>query len=282
MKPILIPRLGKLIIDCWLNAEQATRDAVRQKHRDSNEEFITDLFRGELRGEVETASREQRVRAAFLGDLKAAFRHADSGKLESITAGLGAAVCFHDRSLEVRTGGDVGIVIARPHAQTDNSSEQLQIRRDHKQGLLCQAKMFRRTSKWGSLTRVQERVLANRLDYFALLLYRYDDQTYERRNLRPFGWHLCRNASVPEIDRWLKNDRFPSYAESMEILDKLINLRIGTDDEDVIDKVIAPLKGHSSFVIRIDWPDGKGPSPRPIYVSHRSDVYDHEHVTVRG
>jgi hypothetical protein len=40
--------LGKLVADSWRTAEEGLREKIRAQCRDSGEEFITGLLRGEL------------------------------------------------------------------------------------------------------------------------------------------------------------------------------------------------------------------------------------------
>ena len=96
-----------------------------------------------------------------------------------------------------------GIVVVRPGVQTVRLAGPDRTIDQYRRGLLCQAKMFRRNSQWGGLTPRQRQVLPNKLNYLALLLYRYIDQNAERRILRPFDWQLAREATIEQIQSWL-------------------------------------------------------------------------------
>lgn len=281
MTPMRVPNVGKLIRECWTTAEKATRDTIHEKHFDCDEELITNLFRGELREILSKVAAEGRVERAFLQDLKSAFHHADLDKLRQIATGLTATVSFHDRSLEGKTGGDLGILVVRPDVHSERwSSDTLSVTRDYKRGLLAQAKLFGRDGKWNGLTRSQKRVLGERLSYFALLLYRYLDNDEGRRDLKPFAWQNAADSNVPLLESWLKQDDFPRPQESDDLLAELLTDRIGTDDKKIIEEVIAPPQ-RESLEIRIHWPDGMGPGPSPIRITHETRNPVHQHAVVR-
>jgi len=170
-------------------------------------------------------------------------------------------VSFPDHHIESKTGGDLGILVVRPDLrQVRYGSSQLSVDRDYKRGLLAQAKMFRRDSQWGALTDTQKLLLQKKLGYFALLLYRYSDQAGARCELKPFDWQLTSNATtVEEMNEWLIADRFPELRDSRQILGSLVDDKIGTDDNEIIETDIAP-KMRRSLVIKIGWEDGDGPS----------------------
>jgi hypothetical protein len=255
-----IPSLGKLIADCWVRAEQALRENMRQKFPDRDEEIITDHFHAELESELNRVSENGTVVWSFLSDLKASFPKLSEEDLKSkIARRLMATVNFHPRHVEQRTAGDLGIVLVRPDVQSreyDPSSTVIQ--KDYRRGLLCQAKVFRRDSKWGSLSPAQQEKLSGKLGYFAVLLYRYIDQEGDRRNLGPFQWQLTADATPNDLEKWLASDKFPSLKESEQILCALVQDKIGTDDGKIIDWDIAPPL-RSSLVIRIAWKDGDDP-----------------------
>jgi len=277
MKAMPIRNTGKLITDCWLRAEQSLREIVQKKFRDRDEEIITELFRAELETEFVTASEKGAVERAFLEDLKQTFRHVRTHELQSkIARGLIATVSFHNRKTEERTAGDLGIVLVRPDVQESYAWSELSIKSDYKRGLLCQAKMFRRNSRWGGLSPAQQKGLSKKLNYFALLLYRYADQEGDRRDLSPFGWQLAAGGSVAQIKQWLSSDNFPSLQDSQRILGALARDQIGTDDTAVIDKDITPPQ-RPSLVINVRWKDdGPGDS---VHVQSLSNTSVQEKVT---
>jgi hypothetical protein len=255
-----IPSLGKLITDCWIRAEQALRESIKQKFPDRDEEIITDHFHTELESELNRVSENGTVAWSFLSDLKASCPKLSEGELTSkVARRLMATVNFHPRHVEQRTAGDLCIVVIRPDVQAreyDPSSTAIQ--KDYRRGLLCQAKVFRRDSKWGSLSPAQQEQLPGKLGYFAVLLYRYIDQQGDRRNLGPFQWQLAADATLSDLEKWLASDKFPSLKESEQILRALVQDKIGTDDDEIIKRDIAPPL-RPSLVIKIGWKDDDDP-----------------------
>ncbi len=251
--------LAKLIADCWLRAEQALRDAIKLEYPDRDEDVVTDLFCGKLDSECKRVSAAGEVERAFLEDLRYSLPRVPNLDLSKIARGLIAAVHFHPREHERKTGGDFGVVLIRPDVRYSRFSQfELTIDENHQRGLLCQAKIFRRTSTWGRLSSSQRKVLKEKLDYLALVLYRYLDQDGERRDLAPFQWQLTRNSSLNEVAGWLASDTFPNLWKSTDVLRALGQGEIGTDDNDVIAKYIA-CKVRSSLTIKLGWRDGRGP-----------------------
>jgi len=102
-----IPAVGQLLMNCWAAAEQAVRRACD----DNDEEFITGLFRLELKSVVEAVSASGAVEGAFLHDLQQAFPFATDELLTKIAYGLIASVSFPDHTVEAKTGGDLGILL---------------------------------------------------------------------------------------------------------------------------------------------------------------------------
>ena len=257
-----IPNVAAVVAGCWASAEEATLELLADRHWDQDEEFITELFRGEFRRSVESLAETDVVAEAFLWDLKARFPLLSSRiELRRLATGVSATTTWHPREIERKTGGDLGIVIVRPSVDLSGLSNQLNIYEDYARGLLCQAKINRRTPKrssarWGSLTARQKKVLPERTDYLALLLYRYSD--VRRRSLEPFQWQLCEHASLHDIDGWLKEDVFPELLSSENVIEQLGNDRIGADDRSVIDEYVAP-DVRDALTIRIGWPPGDRP-----------------------
>ena len=280
MKGMRIPILGKLITDCWETAERELRKNVRRKFRDRDEEIITELFRAELEVEFERVSRGA-VAKAFLSDLKQTFPAVADGSLFKIARGLIATVSFHQRQVEGETGGDLGIVLVRPDVRRSlYKGSVLTLDHDYRRGLLCQAKIFRRDSTWGGFTEKQKKTLApERLEYFSLLLYRYDDQHGERRELAPFAWQLARNATVDQVGVWLASNHFPELQDSRRLLGGLLRDQIGTDDKELIAKYVAPPL-RSSLVIRIRWKDDDDPG-ETVRVQERSTAQTQPQVIMR-
>ena len=266
-----IPKLTKLISECWDEAENSTRLLLSKRYHDKDEPFITDLFHGELEVAVKEASDKGLVRWAFWQDIQYAFPElGHSEQIELRISEIGATVTFHPGKIERLTGGDFGLVLVRPDAQkAQYESNCVTIDADNRRGLLCQAKINQRSSRspqrphWGKLSDTQERELGNHLDYLALLLYEYLD--VERLSLGPFQWQTCRESSILEIKRWLRRGDFPSRKSSHEIITKLANDQgpdgIGTDKKDIIKKYICP-ETRPSLTIRIGWPPDRKPPLR--------------------
>lgn len=280
MKGMRIPALGVLVTECWTRAEHALRESVRTKFPDRDEEIITTLFHAELDAEFESANRAGGVAKAFLSDLRKAFPTVTDDSLFRIARGLIATVSFHPRHVETHTGGDLGIVLVRPDVRSAQySGSQLTIDHDYRRGLLCQAKMLQRNSRWRILSSKQGQVLPGKLSYFALLLYRYADEHGQRSDLTPFAWQLPRGATVEQINTWLRSDHFPELQDSRKVLGGLIHDEIGTDDKALITKDIAPPM-RRSLEIRIRWKDGEDPGER-VHVQERSTVSMKQQVVVR-
>lgn len=262
-----IPTTLALVSSCWNAAEHELRRGIQEKYHDVDEEFITTFFRGEFAFAVGAASDKGKIRDAFLTDLMNAFPDfADSTELAGITNGLIADVTFHDRTIEKKTGGDLGLTIVRPQVSQDPFDEfEFSIDEEYCCGLLCQAKIKRRTGKWGTFaSKNQKQVLQGSTNFLALLLYSYSD--LDRRKLNGFNWQLCEGESIETVEKWLKTDLFPNLIDSNRIIELLGNGE-GTIDRDTIDQLIRP-KTRPSMTIRIYWP----PNERPSSTIHAHSV----------
>ena len=260
MTPLLaIPSTLAVIKNCWEGAEEELRQVVRRKYHDLEEETITTLFHREFRLQLNQASDSNGVSRAFLDDLERAFPQlVGATELGIIAENLFADVSLHPRRIEGRTGADFGFTINRPQVSVVgleygcpklNASEQ-------QFGLLSQAKMNGRSGKWNNLKKGQQRNLATRMSYLALLLYQYDDN--DRKVLAPFHWQVCRDWAMLDLTNWLKSGRFPSRLSSLELIDLLGEGRIGTGDPQLIERYVRPT-GKPQFSIVISWPAGKQP-----------------------
>jgi hypothetical protein len=260
---IALKSLGKLIATCWDRAEISARSLVAEKYPAPSEEFITDLLMGELRTEIDKASKSRAIGRAFLADL-----HLSSPSLSSHDAqqvgGLVARVNPHSRWQEgSASGGDLGLIVTRPIVKFSRDHTEIEFRRDHAIGLLVQAKLARHKKKagkytWGALTKAQERMFPARREYYSLLLYRLNGE--KKNNLGPLGWQLCRQYSVAEVKTWLKSDDFPMELSSRNLLDAMIARTLGTEDPDIIRTIIDPdAPNVRSIEIQIFWPDRAGP-----------------------
>ena len=136
-----------------------------------------------------------------------------------------------------------------------------------------QVELFRKCPGKGWASRPQQKGLSKKLNYFALLLYRYADQNRDRRDLGPFGWQLAAGASVTQIKQWLSSDKFPSLQDSQLTLGALARDQIGTDDAAVIERDITPPQ-RPSLVINVRWKDdGPGDS---VHVQSLSTTSEQE------
>jgi hypothetical protein len=200
---------------------------------------------------------------ALLADLQLQFKRINRTHLSKIANGLVASVSFHPLEVESKTGGDLGLVFIRPDVHRNRfDAEVLEVKREYKRGLLVQAKIFQRHSKWQALSPTQQKLLKSRLSYLALLLYRFLDQTGERRDLEVFKWQVAENATIKKINSWLKSGDFPELWNSEDILEALGSDRIGTDDAGIIDSEIAPGKLRPA----LHWKPGTPPPPALISV----------------
>jgi hypothetical protein len=223
--PMDIPEVTTLVAHCWMNAENEVRHLLAQRYLDKNEEFITELFHGEFRRTVDEASSTGAVQDAFLHDLESAFPDLQhSVDLNSLANGISATTTLHSRETERKSGGDLGIVFVRPNV-TEQIPSILDVDPEYHRGLLCQAKIKRRASgirkpEWGGFaSENQKAVLRTRLNYLSLLLYEYTDA--ERHLLAPFGWQLCHDAKIHEVEQWLKSGQFPNLLTSKKIISLL-------------------------------------------------------------
>ena len=249
--PIPIPQTLGVVIKCWINAETALRDVVKDKYHDLDEECVTTLFYGELGYLLRKASQEKKVERAFRSDLLRAFPQTQfSNALESIATNLVADVTLHKRDTEKLTGGDFGLTLVRPVLSGFGAWSK------GERGLLCQAKIRRRSGKWGRLTDNQERVLPDQTKYLALLLYSYLDPA--RQCLNAFKWQLCRDMTIDKVKDCLTRSEFPSPIDSKEVIERLGNSTAGTNDPRKIREIICP-QGTPHLELRVFWPDGKVP-----------------------
>ena len=170
-----------------------------------------------------------------------------------------------------------GLVITRPSVEKQFDS--FLVKNDYRRGLLCQAKLKKSDGKWGKLTNNQIEKLPKSLSYLGLLLYDYED--LERHKLRSFRWQLCNKASdIADVVDWLNTGIFPSALESKKAIEDLGESRIGTDDQKVLDEIIAP-EGNVSLEIIIKWNDDSKKPGSKIYVMSRNEVVNTQKVHVR-
>lgn len=146
--PMSIPSVANLIVNCWIEAENKLRNLLKKKYWSKGEEFITELFHGELREIVTKAAKDGEVEAAFLKDLQSQFPELKySSCLENIAYGIEASTILHPRHIETKTGGDLGILLIRPSVARSFEGGALTIDHEYCRGLLCQAKLKKKLVK---------------------------------------------------------------------------------------------------------------------------------------
>src|SRR5208282_2298875 len=144
---------------------------------------------------------------------------------------------LHPREKEESTGGDIGLVLIRPNVNLHQFRRGALIVDEHYgRGLLCQAKIKHRSpagrrALWGSFTPNQRKVLRNRTEYLALLLYEYANT--ERKKLIPFQWQMCGGVNFKNVEHWLKSGVFPSLSNSEKIIRLLAGGKIGTGQKNI-------------------------------------------------
>lgn len=260
-----IPNTLEVLKKSWLDAEKRLRDNI-DENPDVNEEYITAEFTNIYCKELSTVSKNKKIENAFVQDLKKKFSFEYYNEVQNIANGLIARLTLHERKTEGVTGGDIGIIIIRPNILEEYDGLK---NKNYKRGLLCQAKLKNNKGKWGNFTKSQKKVLPERLSYLSLLLYSYSDKT--RHSFNPFSWQLCNVAELTEIEKWLKDDKFPNLVESNYIIDNLGNGIIGTDDDDIINSFVSPPK-NKTLIIEITWPDDPNKDGVKIYSKHEKVV----------
>lgn len=281
-KEIRLKTLGHVIAKCWVEAEEATAQAVAEKYPDPHEEHITFLFSGELRVSVARASESNVFAKAFRADLQEAFPELGSGA--SLRAeNLMARVNFHSRRHEgCRSGSDLGVFITQPSVRRHSTLPQLEIVRNHRRVLLAQAKLNKRKvcrdgrMNWRSLTRSQERILPDHSEYSALLLYRLEGST--RNKLAPFFWQLCQGHSVEDVQDWLRAGSFPRKMSSTDVIRNLSVGTLGADAAPGVESLVDPSSTRpTSIEIHVFWRDGEGP-PGHVNLQHYAKQKAKQHV----
>ncbi|HEY0319474.1 MAG TPA: hypothetical protein VGC66_00735 [Pyrinomonadaceae bacterium] len=264
-------------------AENELREQIKLYYNDANEEFITFAFYSHIKHKLSEATQNKLIEKAFLKDLKVALRHQRYSErtidreierqLSRHAAGLVADIVLHNRSQEGKTGGDFGLVIVHPEIKTNSDS--LVIKKGASSGLLCQAKIRRKSGRWGDLSN-QRDVLPAHLDFASLVLYSYLDG--ERSELNPVAWKLCNGMTLPELEQLLKKDVFGETLMTVDVVRRLGRSEIGTNDQAMIDKIISP-SARQHLEIRIYWPKGDTPGG-PVEIKVRKNQVVRQKVSV--
>jgi hypothetical protein len=257
----------RVISECWSGAEDDLRAEIQKYHPYAGETFITELFHGKLARRLEEASDGERISSAFLRDLEEEFYQMQgASELRKISEHLIAHVSLHKPATEGKTGGDMGVLIARP--QIIDRETEFKIK-DYRTGLLCQAKLRNAKGKWGTFTASQRKVLPDKLDYTGLLLYSYDHNS--GGVLNTFQWRLCKNTTLQEIATELKKGVLTDLYSSEDIIFGLGNGRIGTSDNTILDRDVSPAR-NPVLTIHITWPDDKRPGGASLSVPIESPM----------
>ena len=248
-----------IVCDAIGKAEENLKEHIRLFYQNAGEEFITNLFCGQINYFLREASNERRIENAFLKDLENAIGYrylsdyALSRSLKSTAAGLVADIVLHNKRTEGRTGGDFGLIIIHPSIHFD--SKGLKIKKGQSSGLLCQAKLKDKAGKWNQLNENQKFILNQNKDFSSLVLYSYTDT--DRTNLAPIAWTLCKSQAIVNIEERLKRDALDEIntLDTKKVLQLLGRKEIGTNDRDTISKIISPsVRQH--LELRIYWPEG--------------------------
>ena len=110
-----------------------------------------------------------------------------------------------------------------------------------------------------------------------MLLYSYRD--LERRSLNPFKWKDCNSAkNINEVQEWLKKDKFTDLLKSDDIILKLGYDKIGTNNDEVIDRYISPEK-NPVLIIRVTWTDKKPPLSK-VHIVNKNSVQRRQKVQI--
>ena len=237
-------------------AEQDVRRSVYQTFPAAEEEQITTLYREKLHNALTNASNNGEIASAFLSDLENAGMTNFNGEATQLSRGIIAEVSWHPTHKEKKSGGDFGLVFIKPkivmlYGVTTIDGEEIA-------GLLVQAKRKLYNKKCGTLRENQVVVLAPRLKYTSILLYRFSDSA--NRELEPFCWRLCEGKRMSTIIKWLDKADFPPHLtmKTEDILRKLHNGSIGTTQMDKIESYISP-PGSNAMIIEVKWKDGHPP-----------------------
>lgn len=263
MSAMPIPNTINLVARCWTVAEEIVRSNVRTTYLNPNEEFVTEMLHGDFRKQLHEATTTGLIEEAFLLDLRRHFPDlTTNSRLHSISEGLFADSVLHNKTQEGKSGGDLGLIISRPSfTRSYYSSSRLHLNFEIR-GLLCQAKIRRKTGKWGPLTRNQEKLYNDRMEYLSLLLYDFEDKA--RTILKPFLWKLCRDTPLEAIKQSITSDCFSGTIDSETVIRALGENIIGTEDQVALDQVIAAVRKRVITII-IDWPPDRRP-PDDVFV----------------
>lgn len=264
MKQVL-SATNKMIVDCFKTAEAEVQRAIAGELGYLDEEEITTAFRFVLSGVLARASNKGDIASAFQKDLTRilgvlGFKSDNLSEFaRAFAKGLVAkvvVVAWHPRNVEKRTGGDFGLVLARPliGGPDVKTKEPFTTDRLHERGLLVQAKKRQKNGKWPRINKKQRVRLVKAVKFLAILLYDYKNGL----KLSEFVWCPCGRSRFSSVEKWLRDDKFPKSKRhtTTELLEDLAYDKIGTSDLENLDQVIRPTDSRILSVV-VDWDDDK-------------------------
>ena len=288
MNTLSLASVNREVATCFEKAETAVCDTV-ERIGYCNESEVTFLLREHLTLAIIAANRRDAFAIAMKNDLAGAFALVSGPPhdytLEQFSQGLVGSVTWHSIQVEGgsrrklgATGGDFGIVLARPAIPCDaygfaDYSAGITLQQ---QGLLVQAKLKRAGENgFGSLTPSQKRVYKKRSDYMAILRYEYSTP----RTLDRLRWSSCRGHRLADVEEWLETARFPD-AESRSTDDVITSLgegMLGTKHAKTIADFIA-VASCPQLKIVIDWPYAQRPDLAVLTARH--DIEEKQRLTI--
>jgi hypothetical protein len=249
---IYIPNTLAVVSDAIQKAEGGLKKHIKAYYHNANEEFITGLFYGQIKYQLRKASMSNKIGEAFIEDL----RHAASEisynhfsidhEMLTYAEGLIADIYLHNKRQEGRTGGDFGLIVARPQLNMDDDS--IVLKKGSSSGLLCQAKLKKIDGSWEPLRRSQEKALSLYNKFFSLALYSYKNDN--RDVLNKIHWKNCKGIKKSKIVNSLKINDFNELMDVKEVITSLGQNKIGTTDEKDIKDVIS-LGKQTTFEIKV-------------------------------
>ncbi len=229
--------------------------------------MITKLIFGALRVEFGRENRHRRFEGRFRADLAKRYPRLDGECVSDISNGLIAKAVYHPKHVEQKTGGDFGLMLARPEVKDTGRSLIIDM---HSQGLMIQAKRQRPSGRLGSFTKSQLQHLPSCKDYTAFVLYMCE---HDRARLAPFAWLRAHGTELKEIKLGFSKltKFFPrSLAEitaksrlavesSSDIIQALAEGTCGTSNPSILAAHVCP-DVVPNITIEITWPDRKPPA----------------------
>lgn len=261
----------KAISNSIVNAEQELKEQVKTHYHEANEEILTFMFYSHIKHNFKKLNDLKTIEQEFFKDLKNAtrswnlrgFKSTDNvdKDLHQKASGLIAEIVLHNKQEEGKSGGDFGLVVIHPivtHQSNSHGNEVIEIKKGGMSGLLCQAKLKSKTSKWGKLTDNQSDVLKDRLDYTSIVLYSYDD--INRSELNPILWSICKGKSISALEEMLKEDKIDNMISTGQVIVQLGKKSIGTTNKKIIEEIISA-SAWPSLEIKIKWKNDNNYDP---------------------